>query len=67
MLITVVCETLTVFSMPRIRKTGQCLEVFVMYYSKTSSRKIKKPVNVWSVNVSHTTVVFEMEFEPVIA
>ena len=26
---TVVCETLTVFTMPRIRKNGQCLEVQV--------------------------------------
>ena len=26
---TVGCETLTVFSVPRIRKTGQCLEVQV--------------------------------------
>ena len=26
---TVGCETLTVFSMPRIRKNGQCLEVQV--------------------------------------
>ena len=26
---TVVCETLAVFSMPQIRKTGQCLEIHV--------------------------------------
>ena len=27
---TVVCESLAVFSMPQIRKTGQCLEVHVV-------------------------------------
>ena len=27
---TVVCETLAVFSMPQIRKTGRCLEVHVV-------------------------------------
>ena len=81
---TVVGETLTVFNMPQIWKTGQCLAgqcfavkneiqctkskkewnydiIGPLTFSKIS-KKIPKPVNVWPVNDSPTTVLQSLNF-----